>query len=70
MISIKYASAAPQRSTGDAACAMPGDIVSTEDGALRGHGTRIADDGSLVATVCGVVERVNKLASVRPLNSR
>ena len=35
----------------------------------RGHGTCMAD-GKLVASVCGVVERVNKLVSVRPLKSR
>ena len=35
----------------------------------RGHGTRI-EDGRLIATVSGYVERVNKLISVRPLNSR
>ena len=37
--------------------------------ALRGHGTRVAD-GRLLATVCGTVERVNKLVSVRPLRTR
>ena len=36
---------------------------------LRGHGTRVAD-GRLLATVCGTVERVNKLVSVRPLRTR
>jgi exosome complex component RRP4 len=35
----------------------------------RGHGTRI-EDGRLIATVSGYVERVNKLVSVRPLNAR
>ena len=36
---------------------------------MRGHGT-YAVDGTLVAAVAGVVERVNKLISVRPLKSR
>lgn len=40
-----------------------------DDGFLRGHGTRVAD-GRLLATVCGTVERVNKLVSVRPLRTR
>lgn len=40
-----------------------------QDGFLRGHGTRVVD-GKLVATLCGVVERVNKLVYVRPLKSR
>lgn len=36
---------------------------------LRGHGTYAAE-GNLVASVAGVVERVNKLICVRPLRSR
>ncbi len=40
-----------------------------QDGFLRGHGTQMVD-GKLVATLCGVVERVNKLVYVRPLKSR
>lgn len=35
----------------------------------RGHGTYI-HDGNLVATVSGIVDRVNKLVSVLPLKSR
>ena len=35
----------------------------------RGHGTHVEDD-KLISTVSGVVERVNKLISVRPLKSR
>lgn len=48
-----------------------GDVIYTEDeeGFLRGHGTQVVN-GKLVATVCGVVERVNKLVYVRTLNSR
>ncbi|MED6130477.1 exosome non-catalytic core subunit rrp4 [Stylosanthes scabra] len=43
--------------------------VNHEDGVLKGHGT--ADiHGDLVATLCGVVERVNKLVYVRALRSR
>lgn len=37
---------------------------------MRGHGTLVRQDGALIATVAGVVERVNKLVSVRPLRSR
>ena len=36
---------------------------------MRGHGTVMERD-SLKATVAGVVERVNKLVSVRPLKTR
>ena len=35
----------------------------------RGHGTQLVD-GRLLATTCGIVARVNKLVSVRPLKSR
>ncbi|KAI5423352.1 exosome complex component RRP4 homolog [Lathyrus oleraceus] len=43
--------------------------VNHEDGVLKGHGT--ADlDGQVVATLCGTVERVNKLIYVRGLGSR
>ncbi|KAJ4727544.1 exosome complex component RRP4-like [Melia azedarach] len=40
-----------------------------EDGILKGHGTSDRK-GELVATVCGVVERINKLIYVRSLRAR
>ncbi|KAH7655594.1 exosome complex component RRP4 protein [Dioscorea alata] len=43
--------------------------VNLEDSVLKGHGTA-ESDGQLVATVCGVVERVNKLVYVRPFRAR
>ncbi|KAI0502159.1 hypothetical protein KFK09_017106 [Dendrobium nobile] len=43
--------------------------VNNEDGILKGHGTS-ERDGQVVATVCGVVERVNKLVYVRALRAR
>lgn len=43
--------------------------VNYEDGVLKGHGTTELD-GQVVATLCGVVERVNKLVYVRSLRSR
>ncbi|KAF7818280.1 exosome complex component RRP4-like protein [Senna tora] len=43
--------------------------VNYEDGVLKGHGTAELN-GEVVATVCGVVERVNKLVYVRALRSR
>mgnify|MGYP006983393271 FL=1 len=36
---------------------------------FSGHGTFVQDE-ELVATVSGIVERVNKLVSVKPLRSR
>ncbi|KAJ3680231.1 hypothetical protein LUZ60_016509 [Juncus effusus] len=43
--------------------------VNHEDNILKGHGTSELD-GEVVATLCGVVERVNKLVYVRALRSR
>ncbi|XP_052170588.1 exosome complex component RRP4 homolog [Diospyros lotus] len=43
--------------------------VNFEDGVLKGHGTTELE-GEVVATVCGVVERVNKLVYVRALRAR
>ncbi|GMH02628.1 hypothetical protein Nepgr_004467 [Nepenthes gracilis] len=43
--------------------------VNYDDGVLKGHGTSELD-GQVVATLCGVVERVNKLVYVRSLRSR
>ncbi|CAJ2660648.1 unnamed protein product [Trifolium pratense] len=43
--------------------------VNHEDGVLKGHGTT-DHNGDVVATLCGIVERVNKLVYVRTLRSR
>ncbi|CAI8022790.1 Exosome complex component RRP4, partial [Geodia barretti] len=48
----------------------PGDVITTDTGFMRGHGTYHSDDGKLVASVAGVVQRINRLISVRPLQSR
>ncbi|XP_057257530.1 exosome complex component RRP4 [Pezoporus wallicus] len=47
----------------------PGDTITTDTGYMRGHGTYVEDD-KLIASVAGVVERVNKLICVRALNTR
>eukprot|EP01100_Stratorugosa_tubuloviscum_P005093 TRINITY_DN230_c1_g1_i1.p1 TRINITY_DN230_c1_g1~~TRINITY_DN230_c1_g1_i1.p1 ORF type:complete len:297 (+),score=126.52 TRINITY_DN230_c1_g1_i1:131-1021(+) len=47
----------------------PGESISVEQGFLRGHNT-IDNNGVLTSSVSGVVERVNKLVSVKPLKSR
>jgi len=47
-----------------------GDVIQTEPGFLRGHGTYATEETELVATISGFVDKVNKLVSVRPLNSR
>lgn len=36
----------------------------------RGHGTYTDGEGTVISSVAGAVERVNKLLSVRPLKTR
>ncbi|KAF7997719.1 hypothetical protein HCN44_009117 [Aphidius gifuensis] len=48
----------------------PGEEVSSQVGYLRGHGTYVDDDECLRASVAGVLEKVNKLISIRPLKTR
>ncbi|CAI5740948.1 unnamed protein product [Hyaloperonospora brassicae] len=49
----------------------PGDVITTDTTAfLRGHGTYLSASNELVASVAGVVEKVNQLITVRPLVSR
>jgi exosome complex component RRP4 len=48
---------------------LPGEIVTDDQTAMRGHGTYLLD-GKIIASVAGVVERIGKLISVKPLRSR
>lgn len=43
--------------------------VQNESTVLKGHGTQHVD-GELLATLCGLVERVDQLVTVRPLRAR
>ncbi|KAI8921903.1 hypothetical protein DFJ77DRAFT_425019 [Powellomyces hirtus] len=47
----------------------PGEVVTRDTAFMRGHGTYTEND-TLVASLAGVVDRVNKLISVRPLRTR
>ncbi|KAH8299860.1 hypothetical protein KR044_007103 [Drosophila immigrans] len=47
----------------------PGEVLMPEAGFMRGHGTFVEEE-NIVASVAGVIEKVNKLISVRPLKSR
>ena len=38
-------------------------------GGIRGHGTYVEEE-QVVSSVTGTIQRVNKLISVKPLNSR
>ena len=53
----------------DSIIVTPGEIITDAAGFLRGHGT-IVRNGSLVATIAGTVQRVNKLVSVHPVSAR
>ncbi|KAI8086741.1 uncharacterized protein BX664DRAFT_282892 [Halteromyces radiatus] len=50
----------------------PGEIITTDQQFMRGHGTYAEEDGgpAVISSVAGTVERVNKLLSVRPMKSR
>ncbi|XP_032995489.1 exosome complex component RRP4-like [Lacerta agilis] len=47
----------------------PGDTITTDPGYMRGHGTYLGEE-KLVASVAGVVDRVNKLVCVKALKTR
>jgi exosome complex component RRP4 len=47
----------------------PGETITSSKEFMRGHGTYVEDE-DVVASVTGLIERVNKLVSVRPLKSR
>ena len=66
---IKHEDEDDVQPSNDHVVVTPGQIISTESGFLRGHGTYV-EDGKLVASVAGVVEKVNQLISVRPLKCR
>ncbi|KAM7368972.1 hypothetical protein PAMP_013272 [Pampus punctatissimus] len=48
---------------------VPGDVITSDTGFMRGHGTYV-DEEKLTASVAGEVQRVDKLICVRPLKTR
>ena len=55
----------------DVSVVVPGEVIADDSSKfLRGHGTFIDGAGRLIASVAGIVERVNKLISVRPPSAR
>ena len=55
----------------DVSVVVPGEVIADDSTKfLRGHGTFIDGAGRLIASVAGIVERVNKLISVRPPSAR
>jgi exosome complex component RRP4 len=47
----------------------PGDVITSESGFIRGHGTLMIGE-ALSSSIAGVVERVNKVISVKPVRAR
>ncbi|GAA93466.1 uncharacterized protein L969DRAFT_86167 [Mixia osmundae IAM 14324] len=54
---------------GSAQVSVPGEFLASSHDWMRGHGTYVADE-SVVSTMAGTVDRVNKLVSVRALRGR
>ncbi|XP_029662754.1 uncharacterized protein LOC115235242 [Formica exsecta] len=48
----------------------PGEEISSQPDFLRGHGTYVDEEKTLRASVAGILEKVNKLISIRPLKAR
>lgn len=49
---------------------LPGDLVTTHSGFMRGHGTFLNSDNELVSSVAGKVAQINKLISVHAPRAR
>ncbi|KAF9101097.1 exosome non-catalytic core subunit rrp4 [Mortierella sp. AM989] len=47
----------------------PAEVITTDTAFMRGHGTYIEQE-KVLSSLAGVVERVNKLISVKPLHTR
>lgn len=48
---------------------VPGEVITEDSGFMRGHGTYVQDN-SLISSVAGYVEPINRLISVRALKTR
>lgn len=49
---------------------LPGDLVTSHPGFMRGHGTFSSPDGELISSVAGRVTQINKLISVHAPRAR
>lgn len=49
---------------------LPGDLVTTHSGFMRGHGTFLSPEGELISSVAGRVVQINKLISVHAPRAR
>ncbi|KAJ2582025.1 Exosome complex component rrp4, partial [Coemansia sp. RSA 1836] len=60
---------APQKIDIAARIVTPGTAITNDSAFMRGHGT-FSEQDTIYSSVAGVVERINKLVSVRPLKQR
>ncbi|CAG8703855.1 4680_t:CDS:2, partial [Scutellospora calospora] len=58
-----------QRDNFESKVVTPGQVITADTQYMRGHGTYLNEEESHISSVAGVVERVNKLITVRPLHS-
>lgn len=49
---------------------LPGDLVTSHSGFMRGHGTFLSPEGELISSVAGRVVQINKLISVHAPRAR
>ena len=49
---------------------LPGDLVTSHSGFMRGHGTFLSTEGELISSVAGRVSQINKLISVHAPRAR
>lgn len=49
---------------------LPGDLVTTHPGFMRGHGTFLSSESELISSVAGKVVQINKLVSVHAPRAR
>lgn len=49
---------------------LPGDLVTSHSGFMRGHGTFLSSEGELISSVAGRVSQINKLISVHAPRAR
>ncbi|WAR23408.1 EXOS2-like protein, partial [Mya arenaria] len=61
--------AKPDHSESIANLVTPGDVITSDQGFMRGHGT-FMEEGKHHASVAGIVQRVNKLICVTPIKTR
>ncbi|KAJ2454302.1 Exosome complex component rrp4, partial [Coemansia sp. RSA 2336] len=59
----------PQRQDLTTQIVTPGSAITSDPAFMRGHGT-FGEHGTIYSSVAGVVERINKLVSVRSLKQR